>query len=578
MLFDILLYASLIVCITGICYNIYLWTRNGLMIPPESIESRLPGAVKQVAGTIFSRHLLSIIRSFITDVLLLGRTFKTSRVRWLMHTLIFAGFAGLVLMHAMDSVFTEKLFPYYYSTLNPFFFLRSLFGLMVLFGIAIALSRRYFQKIRRLRSSGADLFLIVLVLVIVLSGVLLEGMKMASVKEFTVMVEDYAGLSYDDEEVEALEAYWVKDFALVSGRVSAPFDPEMIEMGMEAHEASCVDCHDPNRSAFLGYAAAKLLTPVALVFDRLNMVTVFYYLHIIACFAGLALIPFGKMFHVVAAPVSLLTRSATPKNSAGASGSITRQMMGLSACTHCGTCNLHCSAGIIRETVPNDYILPSEKMQALKKTVSGRQKDPLLIAALFQGIYLCTSCDRCTVVCPSGIDLKSLWLSVREALASHCPEDPVILTGFSFIRKINRQQIWKSSKEISAASLPEHAVSPIDRSDVLAIDSAAKNSDALPVLPPTHTFANCFGCQNCSTICPVVALYESPEEHLTLMPHQIMYSLGLGLTHIAQETAMLYNCLSCYQCQEHCPQGVSVCDILFLLKNRTFKQVQDKPS
>ena len=482
-------------------------------------------------------------------------------------------------MHAMDSIFTEKFFPYYYSTLDPFFFLRSVFGLMVLVGVAIAVFRRYFQKNHRIRNAPSDLFLITLVLIIILSGVLLEGMKMASVNEFTVMVEDYAGLSYDDEEVMALEAYWVKDFALVSGRVSAPFEPDVIDMGIELHESSCMDCHSPNKSAFLGYAAAKLLSPVAIAFDRMNMTTLFYYLHIIACFAGLALIPFGKMFHVIAAPANLLSRSTAGENLTGSPNEITLQMMELDACTHCGTCNLHCSAGMVLECVPNEYILPSEKIQALKKAAFGKSLDPSMMAVLFQGIYLCTSCDRCTVVCPSGIQLKSLWLSARESFSQLFPDDPVILTGFSFIRKINRRQIQTSQKaDFKTETLPQKVVSPIDRSGALAIDSAARNSDRLDLVAPTGTFSNCFGCQNCSTICPVVGQFDSPEKDLTLMPHQIMYSLGLGLTHIAQETAMIYNCLSCYQCQENCPQNVSVCDILFLLKNKTFNPDQDKSS
>jgi hypothetical protein len=52
----------------------------------------------------------------------------------------------LLSMHALDSVVTEALFSDYYATVNPFFFLRDLFGAMVIVGVAMAVLRRYFLK------------------------------------------------------------------------------------------------------------------------------------------------------------------------------------------------------------------------------------------------------------------------------------------------------------------------------------------------------------------------------------------------------------------------------------------------
>jgi heterodisulfide reductase subunit C len=40
---------------------------------------------------------------------------------------------------------------------------------------------------------------------------------------------------------------------------------------------------------------------------------------------------------------------------------------------------------------------------------------------------------------------------------------------------------------------------------------------------------------------------------------------------------MVWDCLGCYQCQENCPQGVRVTDILFELKNMAFQQVKARP-
>jgi heterodisulfide reductase subunit C len=51
-----------------------------------------------------------------------------------------------------------------------------------------------------------------------------------------------------------------------------------------------------------------------------------------------------------------------------------------------------------------------------------------------------------------------------------------------------------------------------------------------------------------------------------------MRSLGLGLRDFALGSNMLWDCVTCYQCQEHCPQGVKVTDILYELKNLATKE------
>jgi heterodisulfide reductase subunit C len=89
-------------------------------------------------------------------------------------------------------------------------------------------------------------------------------------------------------------------------------------------------------------------------------------------------------------------------------------------------------------------------------------------------------------------------------------------------------------------------------------------------------FSVCFGCQTCTTVCPVVGNYENPQEALGLLPHQIMHAAGLGIRDLAFGSNMLWDCLTCYQCQEQCPQGVHVTDVLYELKNLAVKRVREK--
>jgi heterodisulfide reductase subunit C len=78
-------------------------------------------------------------------------------------------------------------------------------------------------------------------------------------------------------------------------------------------------------------------------------------------------------------------------------------------------------------------------------------------------------------------------------------------------------------------------------------------------------------CENCTTVCPWSMPTTIPQETVGLLPHQIMRSLGLGLKDLALGAPMLWDCLTCYQCQEHCPQGVKVTDVLYELKNLAVK-------
>jgi heterodisulfide reductase subunit C len=249
---------------------------------------------------------------------------------------------------------------------------------------------------------------------------------------------------------------------------------------------------------------------------------------------------------------------------------LTRQIIELDACTHCGSCSLNCSAAMIFEAIGNEYILPSEKMVLLKRLASGKKIDEKQMRAIQEGVYLCTNCDRCTVRCPSGIRLKELWYSVREALLGIGPSLPHVLTPFSFARGL----IIQESLPVDAYLRP---IEDVRQSVAGGFENLMNPDTPIPLNAPGDenpppaikdtTYTHCFSCQSCTTVCPVVANYDDPEQVLGLLPHQIMCSLGLGLTEMASGARMLWDCLTCYKCQENCPQQVEVCDVLYRLKN-----------
>jgi heterodisulfide reductase subunit C/nitrate reductase gamma subunit len=497
-----------------------------------------------------------------------------------MHLCIYGGFMLLLLMHALDKYITVALFSKYYSTINPFMFLRDLFGLIVIIGIAIAIYRRTILKVPRLRTNGMDLYAILIVVVIMLSGIFLESAKIISYREYERMLELYPVTS-DPGELKALESYWVKEFGVVSPKIKAPFDEKLVEQGKTLHESGCMECHSKPQWAFTGYGIAHIISPIAQALDKAHLPGVLWYIHVLACGMGLAYLPFSKMFHIFTSALSLLANSVMEKGKSDPANIATRQVMELDACTHCGTCSLRCSVVMAFEELKNTNILPSEKIASIKKIASGKALGLQDFRNIQEGVYLCTNCYRCTVVCPVGINLQELWFNIRETLLQKGYPEFLVLSPLSFYRGLMKKETVQRDYEKPMERAREVIFSQCElmkmkekRISLTPPDQILRSG--LNLSAQAKTFSACFGCQTCTTACPVVANYENPQEVLGLLPHQIMHAAGLGLRDLAFGSNMLWDCLTCYQCQEQCPQGVSVTDVLYELKNLAIRSIKEK--
>src|SRR5512139_3829642 len=123
------------------------------------------------------------------------------------------------------------------------------------------------------------------------------------------------------------------------------------------------------------------------------------------------------------------------------------QLMELDACTHCAMCTSRCSVAIAFQGIPNINILPSEKLASIKALASGRPLEEHEIRDLQEGVYLCTNCYRCTVVCPVGIDLQSLWTKVRELLLQRRIPEFSVLSPLSFYRGLMKEEMTEGDYE-----------------------------------------------------------------------------------------------------------------------------------
>jgi heterodisulfide reductase subunit C len=580
MFYDISLYICLAIFIIGLIYKIYTWLSHKTSVDSKDISTskRLSSAIKGIILTIFSAKILTLIKVFFLDIIFQRKVFNEDFFRWLTHILIYVAFMLLLLMHALDKFITSAIFANYSATLNPFLFLRDLFGALVIIGICMAIYRRFILKPPRLKTNPMDTYAIIILAIIMLTGIILEGTKIGSYSIYKEMVTDYAGIEEGEEEYKALTAFWVDKFGTVSPNIKAPFENTLLEEGKELHEMSCSGCHSKPQWAFIGYPVAIAIKGAALTLDKAGVHTILWYIHFLACFIGLAYLPFSKFLHIITSPLSLLANSVMDKKDSDPANIATRQALELDACTHCGACTSRCSVGIIIGQIENINILPSEKIQSIKGVVSKKEIGEKDFRLILDGTYLCTNCHRCTDVCPAGINLEDLWFNIREDMFQKDYPEFSILSPLSFYRGLMRESIDKKDykKPLNLAREAIAAKCDLVKTPDKVVSLTPPDKEfqgSLLLSDQAGTFSACFGCQTCTNACPVVSAYENPKEILGMLPHQIMYAAGLGIRDLAFGSDMLWDCLTCYQCQEQCPQGVKVTDVLYELKNLAIKNV-----
>jgi heterodisulfide reductase subunit C len=199
----------------------------------------------------------------------------------------------------------------------------------------------------------------------------------------------------------------------------------------------------------------------------------------------------------------------------------------------------------------NPLILPSEKLHAVRKMAGEKNPAGLDLALLSEGSFICTGCYRCTQLCPSGINLQDLWRSSEQDLIRRGFPQPHV-----WIRH-RRADEWVRDLAQAEPQVKKAAV------EIPGVYSDALNRP--------EAFSACIQCATCSSVCPVVAAVDDAQQDLDFTPQQVMNLLRLNLKDIARGTRMVWNCVTCYQCQENCPQGIRVADIFYELRNSAYQ-------
>ena len=352
MVYEIAFWAALIILGIGIIHRIDAWFLRdvGLGDRNTSAAQRFGDGVKGILVAIFSTRIFKVLKVLVVDVLFQGRILRdrTDPLVYSMHLLIFYGFMGLLLFHALGSIFGGLISSAgYVSTLNPFMFLTNLGGLMLTVGLVLAIVRRVRWK-AVIQTASSDVAAISILLLIAVSGFLLESVKFTSSSAFDRMLAQYAGGGLSADETTALRAYWVAEYGLVPAAPVPSHDAVVVAQGKIVHEAACRSCHTPPGSAaFVSYPISRAIAPVAAALDRAGAVQGLWYLHVLACCLGLGYLAFSKMFHVVSTPVSLMVAEVAGTRQSPAAVA-TRQAIELDGCSHGGACHDTCPVKIRR--------------------------------------------------------------------------------------------------------------------------------------------------------------------------------------------------------------------------------------
>ena len=75
----------------------------------------------------------------------------------------------------------------------------------------------------------------------------------------------------------------------------------------------------------------------------------------------------------------------------------------------------------------------------------------------------------------------------------------------------------------------------------------------------------------------MVAWSPDPAQDVGITPQQIMNLLRIGLKELTLGSSMVWDCVTCYMCQEHCPEGIRVTDILYELRSLAYEKFRELP-
>ncbi len=342
-------------------------------------------------GSQLGRRFIDFLQIALIDVLVHRKFFGADKKDWrfrefypgLIHFLIFSGFIVLFLATALEFInhyivhFLEGNSYLAYSLLSD------VFGIFVIIGVVLALVRRYGQKPARLDNKRDDLIALLLILVIIISGFVLEGLRIAATELQT-------------------NPGW------------AVWSPGGYVFALAFEGAG--------QETLLGWHTSTWWFHIILTLGTAVYVALFN----------------SRLFHILWDPVNIFFRNL------GAPGALAtidfettelfgvskieeftwKQLLDLDACTSCGRCQDACPANFSGKNLNPKQVIQDLKdhlydvypgLVSLKPAESRREMIGEVITE--DVIWDCTTCRACQQVCPVYIEHVDKIVDMRRNLA-----------------------------------------------------------------------------------------------------------------------------------------------------------------
>jgi Fe-S oxidoreductase/nitrate reductase gamma subunit len=334
-------------------------------------------------------HIWTRVWSVFTQAILQLRTAQEAYAG-VMHLTIFWGMFALFIgtaLATLDWDVTHLFFGFQFLA-DGFYVVYELaldiFGLLLTIGLGMAIYRRFVLRPNRLQNpwqtlSRDDIYVLVMLTLIAISGYLTEGLRIA------VTQPDWA------------------DWSPIGKAIAALF----------------IATGDPT--------------------NRALHVTLWAF-HILTAFVLLASLPFTKLFHIVAVPTNIFFRSLapagalSPMRSTGGIGVSEwkqftwKQLLDFESCTRCGRCQDVCPAYASAQILSPRSMMIKLEARLWEKT-NGRALHGDVITP--EELWACTTCRACVQVCPAFIDHIASFVDLRRHLVDQGKMDATLQTALA---------------------------------------------------------------------------------------------------------------------------------------------------